>query len=146
RQNLEHATHLYRGDLFPSCYDEWIFPERDRLHQVFLQAAERLMALLEQERDYSAAITVAQHLLRQDPLHEATSRQLMRLHALCGDRAAALRTYHSCASLLERELGTAPSEATRQAYERLMQQDATPQPVISSLARQRNAPLIGRRI
>src|SRR5205807_3421632 len=82
RQNLEHATHLYRGDLFPSCYDEWIFPERDRLHQVFLQAAERLMALLEQERDYSAAITVARHLLRQDPLHEATSRQLMRLHAL----------------------------------------------------------------
>ena len=67
RRALEHATRLYRGDLFPSCYEEWIFPERDRLHQVFLQASQRLMTLLEQERDYPAAITVAQHLLRQDP-------------------------------------------------------------------------------
>lgn len=75
RQALEHATRLYRGDLFPSCYEEWIFPERDRLHQLFLQAAQRLMALLEQERDYSAAITVAQHLLRHDALqcHKTTA-------------------------------------------------------------------------
>jgi DNA-binding SARP family transcriptional activator len=126
RQALEQATRLYRGDLFPSCYDEWIFPERDRFHQSFLQAAERLMTLLEQERAYSAAITVAQQLLRQDPLHEAAYRQLMRLHALSGDRAAALRAYHTCASRLERELGTAPSEATCQAYETLLQQGATP--------------------
>src|SRR5712691_1590107 len=146
RRALEHATRLYRGDLFPSCYDEWIFPERDRLHQVFLQASQRLMALLEQERAYSAAITVAQHLLRHDALHEATYRQLMRLHALCGDRAAALRTYHSCASRLERELGTAPSQATLQVYEGLMQQHASAGGVKSSLATQRSAPLIGRRL
>jgi hypothetical protein len=42
-----------------------------------------------------------------------TSRQLMRLHALRGDRAAALRTYHTCASRLERELATVSIEATR---------------------------------
>ncbi len=146
RQALEHATRLYRGDLFPSCYEEWILPERDRLHQVFLQASQRLMTLLEQERDYPAAITVAQHLLRQDPLHEATYRQLMRLQALCGDRAAALRTYYSCASLLERDLLTAPSEATRQVYERLLQQDAASGEVKSSFAPQKTAPLIGRRL
>src|SRR5215469_7296530 len=57
RQALEQAMHLYRGDLLPSCYDEWILPERDRLRQLFLQAAERLVALLEQERDYDTAIT-----------------------------------------------------------------------------------------
>lgn len=144
RQALEQAIRLYRGDLVPSCYDEWILPERDRLHHLFLQAAERLMTFLEQERAYDAAIKVAQHLLRQDPLHEATSRQLMRLHALRGDRAAALRAYHSCASHLERELGTEPSEATRQAYEALMQKDLAPQPVTATLTLQRTAPLIGR--
>ncbi len=97
------------------------------------------MVLLEQERAYSAAITVAQRL------HEATYRQLMRLRALSGDRAAALRTYHTCASRLERELGIAPGKATRQVYERLMQQDATPGRVPSPPASQRTAPLIGRR-
>ncbi len=82
RQSLEQVRHLYSGDLLPSCYDEWILPERDRLRLLFLHAAERLIALLEQERDYDAAIVVAQQLLRHDPLHEATYRQLMRLHAL----------------------------------------------------------------
>ncbi len=146
RQALEQAIHLYRGDLFPSCYDEWLLPERDRLHQLFLQASARLIDLLEQERDYSAAIQVAQHLLRHDSLHEATYRQLMRLCALRGDRAAAVRTYHTCASRLERELGIEPSETTRQVYERLMQQDASPQAVTSSRALQRTAPLIGRQV
>lgn len=35
RQALEQVMHLYRGDLLPSCYDEWILPERDRLRQSF---------------------------------------------------------------------------------------------------------------
>ena len=32
----------------------------------------------------------------------------MRLHALAGDRAGALRVYHGCASILEQELGVTP--------------------------------------
>jgi DNA-binding SARP family transcriptional activator len=74
----EQVLRLYRGDLLPSCYDEWILPERDRVRQLFYSAAERLIALLEQERDYDAAIKAAQQLLRYDSLHEATYRQLMR--------------------------------------------------------------------
>lgn len=31
RQALTKAVTLYRGDLLPGCYDEWILPERDRL-------------------------------------------------------------------------------------------------------------------
>ncbi|MBE3559203.1 MAG: hypothetical protein IMW89_08265 [Ktedonobacteraceae bacterium] len=34
RQALEQVTRLYRGDLLPGCYDEWILPERDRYHQM----------------------------------------------------------------------------------------------------------------
>src|SRR5438128_12210762 len=120
RQALEQVVELYRGDLLPSSYDEWILPERDRLRQLFLQAAERLIALLEEERDYDAAITTAQQLLRQDPLHEASYRQLMRLYALRGDRAAALRVYHTCVTVLARELGPQPSEVTRAVYDSLL--------------------------
>ncbi len=125
RQALDQVMHVYRGDLLPNCYDEWILPERDRLRQMYLQAAERLIALLEQERDYDAAITAAQQLLRHEPLHEATYRQLMRLYALRGDRAAALRVYHTCARILERELGAEPGKATQAAYESLLQSDTS---------------------
>ena len=146
RRALEQVMQLYRGDLLPSCYDEWILPERDRLRQLFLQAAERLVVLLEQERDYETAIKAAQHLIRHDPLHEATYRYLMRFYALRGDRAAALRTYHNCATVLERELGIEPSETTRQAYESLMQMDASSQPRTGSLSlRSAGAPLVGRK-
>lgn len=120
RHALEAAVKLYRGDLLPSCYDEWILPERDRLRQAMLNALGRLMELEEQERDYQAAINSAQRLLRYDPLHETTYRHLMRLYALTGDRASALRMYHTCATVLERELGTEPGFATRKAYEQLV--------------------------
>src|SRR5439155_16046891 len=84
-------------------------------------------------------------LLRHDPLHEATYRHLIRLYALMGDRAAALRTYHTCATVLERELATEPGPATREAYERLVRKDsppvrlATPMPTLVAAA-----PLVGR--
>ena len=146
RQALEQAIGLYRGDLLPSCYDEWILPERDRFHQLFLSTAERLIALLEEEHDYEAAIPVAQQLLRQDPLHEATCRQLMRLYALRGDRAAALRVYHRFARFLDREMGTEPGEITREVYESLLQSDTAPKTPTGPLAsRGTEAPLLGRK-
>ena len=43
----------------------------------------------------------------------------MRLRALQGDRAGALRVYHTCATTLQRELGVEPGPATQQAYEDL---------------------------
>jgi len=99
--------------------------ERNTSQAMFLQAAEQLITLLEQERDYTDAIMAAQQLLRQDPLHETTYRQLMRLYALRGDRAAALRVYHTCVTVLERELGTEPGEATREVYESLLQSNTS---------------------
>ena len=45
---------------------------------------------------------------------------LIGLLADMGDRAAAVSTYHHCASVLERELGVLPDDATRAAFQRLM--------------------------
>jgi DNA-binding SARP family transcriptional activator len=146
RQALEQALRLYRGDLLPGCYDEWILPERDRLRQLFLSAMERLIALLEQERDYSAAIAAAQQLLRHDALHEATYRQLMRLYALRNERTAALRVYHTCVTVLERELGVEPGEATQALYESLIQSKASVERKTGPLTSRGTAPpLLGRK-
>lgn len=145
RRALEQAVHLYRGDLLPHCYDEWILPERDRLRQLFLSAAEHLVALLEVERAYENAVAVAQQLLRQDPLHEATYRRLMRLHALRGERAAALRVYHNCVTVLERELATEPGAATRDLYESLLRAEVPVEAKTGPLAARGAAPpLLGR--
>jgi len=146
RTAREEAVALYRGDLLPGCYDEWLLPERERLRQAFLGALEQLILLLERERAYPAAISAAQRLLRYDPLHETTYRHLMRFYAVSGDRAAALRTYHACATVLDRELEAEPGLATQKAYQRLLQQQMpSVSPVASSTALMASAPLVGRR-
>ena len=118
------AVELYRGDLLPACYEEWILAERERLRQTFLDTLEHLVILYENERDYPAAIHYAQRFLRADPLHETTYRRLMRLYALNGDRASALRIYHLCATMLDRELGVAPAQETQDAHARLLATEA----------------------
>jgi DNA-binding SARP family transcriptional activator/predicted ATPase len=120
---LEQADSLYRGELLPGCYDEWILPERDRLRQRHLQALEQLLRLFEGQGDTITAIHYAQRLLGFDPLSEDLYRRLMRLFALNNDRASALHVYHTCVTTLQREMGVDPDPATREAYERLMQQE-----------------------
>src|SRR5258707_9968149 len=128
RAALMDVAERYRGDLLPGWYDDWVLVERERLRQVFLAALERLVLLLEQQQDYGAAINYAQRLLRHDPLHETTYQHLMRLHALSGDRASAVRVYRTCATVLERELGAEPSPATHAAYQPLRQREPQPPP------------------
>ncbi len=120
---LEQAASIYRGDLLPACYDEWIMPERERLRQRHLQALDQLLQLLEARGDYAAAIGYAQRLIRHDALNEDAYRDLMRLLALKGDRAGAVRVYYTCATTLQRELGVAPSPPTRAAYEQLLRME-----------------------
>lgn len=122
RAALEAAIAMYAGDLLPSCYDEWILPERERLRQRFLTALEQLVALLEAQRDYAAALPYMQRLAQAEPLHEAAYLQLMRLHALMGNRAAALQTYQMCAATLRRELAVEPAQPLRDAAARLFEQ------------------------
>lgn len=120
---LEQADNLYRGELLPGCYEEWILPERERLHQRHQQVLKDLLRLFEERGDHVAAIRYAQRLLALDPLSEDLSRHLMRLFVLNNDRASALRVYHTCVTTLQHELGIEPDAATREAYEQLMQHE-----------------------
>jgi DNA-binding SARP family transcriptional activator len=132
---LARAVALYGGDLLPKLYDDWVLAERERLRTYFLQALDRLVVLLEGRRDYERAVAYAQQLLRHDPLHEATYRRLMRLHALHHDSASALRVYASCVEVLQRELGVAPGAETVDLYQRLLHQQGLPAQTASAQPR-----------
>lgn len=139
RLDLQRAVELYSGELVPSCYDDWITSERERLKQILIEVLERLLQLATDERDYRAAIGYAQRLLQIDPVREEVHRRLINLHTLNDDRAAALRAYHTGVSILQRELGVEPGPATREAYERLLNVES---PVGVSLGA--TFPLVGR--
>ncbi len=134
RACLERAVDLCQGPLLPSCYDDWIGPEREQLARRCEEAVSALVGLLEGQRDYSSAIGRVRHWLQHDPLDEEAYRWLMRLLALAGDRSAALQAYRQCADTLRRELDVEPSPATVRAYERI--RDAEPGPDLPSARRE----------
>lgn len=120
---LQQAIDLYRHELLPSCYDDWIIPERTRLRRAFLQAVEQRAGSLQQSGSYQEAIHQYQLLSEAEPLQESYYRRLMQLHSQAGDKAAALRVYYRCVSVLRRELDVTPGDATQTAYRQLLALD-----------------------
>jgi DNA-binding SARP family transcriptional activator/tetratricopeptide (TPR) repeat protein len=119
RHCLQEALDYYRGDLLPSCYDDWIAPERERLRRQFIIACLKLVHLHESQREYKAALHVAQRLLPLDPLDEDTYVTLIRLHGLNEDFSGARRIFKIAAETLKRELGVEPGEPLQSAVKRL---------------------------
>jgi predicted ATPase/DNA-binding SARP family transcriptional activator len=122
-QQLATAVNLYRGDLMPACYDEWLLPERERLRELYVDTLAQLIALSEEIREIQNAIGYARRLLQADPLSEDAYRKLMSLYAESGDRANVVRVYQTCVAVLQRELDTEPSATTRELFERLRRQE-----------------------
>ncbi len=122
-RRLSHAVELYRGDLLPACYDEWLLPERERVREKFVDCLAQLIVLSEAAREYQIAIGYARRLLQADPLSEDAYRKLMNLYAESGDRANVVRVYQTCVAVLKRELDTEPSATTRDLFERLRHQE-----------------------
>lgn len=114
------AIEVYRGDLLHNCYDDWVIPYREDLRRIYISALEKLIRLLKDMQNYASAIQYANCLLQTDPLHELTYQLLMRLLALNNDRAGALRVYHACETVLQRDLSIKPSKSTQEAYEALL--------------------------
>ncbi len=139
---LREAAHLYRGPLLDGCYDEWIFPERQRLHQACVAALEELVEILEAGREYRAAIAHAQRLLQLDPDRETTYRWLMRLHALNDDRSGAARVFETCKNHLQQEFGLEPDPATKAIYDQIRRGEHS---VSSTDAPSDDIALVGRR-
>jgi predicted ATPase/DNA-binding SARP family transcriptional activator len=115
----EEAVGLYRGELLPGQYDDWIMPERQRLSDTFFRALQGLIRHLEQAGDTPRALGYARRAVSADLLREEAHRELMRLLARSGQPAAALQQYQELERLLRDELGAAPEAATQELARRL---------------------------
>src|SRR6185503_18909798 len=68
---LVRAVELYRGELLPGFYDDWVLQERAWLAERFFQTLGQRIATLEQAGDLEAALELAQRGVRLDPREEA---------------------------------------------------------------------------
>ena len=110
---LEAAVRLYQGDLMDGYDFPWATPERERLRFAFLAALEGLMDLHMVAGEWSLAIARGQQVLAREPISEHVHRKLMICYYLQGSRPLALRQFRACASILRKEMGIGPMDATR---------------------------------
>ncbi len=108
----QQAVALYQGTLLSGWYQTWCLAERERYELMFFAMLEKLMDYCAAHQLFDQGIAYGMQLLRIDPTHERTHRQLMRLYYLAGDRSMALRQFEQCATALEREFGVQPTEQT----------------------------------
>jgi DNA-binding SARP family transcriptional activator len=110
---LAHAVELYRGELLPGCYEEWVLPEQQRLNDLLFQALHQLVAHLEQTGDLERALPYAFRAISAAPTREEGHCSLMRLYAALGQPSEALRQYRELERILKQEFASLPSPATR---------------------------------
>jgi DNA-binding SARP family transcriptional activator len=119
------AIELYREGLLPDDrYEDWAIGPRDDLQLEYLALLEERAALLESRGDLAGATSAVSLLIAADPLLEEAHVRLMRLYALAGRRADALRQYEHLRGALGREPG---AEAQRLYEEVRARQTSEPE-------------------
>ncbi len=116
---LGKAARLYRGDFLSglhlkdsTVFEEWQCFEQESLRREYALVLQQLVRGHACRGEFRAAIEYGNRWLVLDTLDEAVHRELMRLYCLAGQRAAALRQYETCRSILARELDEAPDDET----------------------------------
>ena len=111
-EKWETALDLYRGDLLPTCFDDWLLLEREALRLQYVNLLHRACKWLAERGEFGRALPLARRLVGKEPYDEETLRLLMRTHAALGQRGAALATYEHFVNLAADELGIEPDSAT----------------------------------
>jgi DNA-binding SARP family transcriptional activator len=114
------AVELYGAGLLPDDrYEEWAASRRAELDAEFAALLEELAGLLESRGEIEEALRASERLVELEPLREQGHLLVIRLHALAGRRAEALRRYEHLSRLLESEFGIEPSAEAQRLYEEI---------------------------
>lgn len=118
---LAPALDLYRGPLYPEWpYADWSRTLREECERAHVAVRGALAETLVQVGRPQEALAHFEALLTADPEHEAWHRGVMRCYFETGDRALALRQFHTCRSVLRQSQGIEPSPETESLYLELL--------------------------
>ncbi len=150
---LEEAVALYRGDLLPELYDEWLDGFRERFRNIYLTVLTQLVSSLRKRGDLTRAIAMARKILEIDPWREDVVRRVVALRYELGDAAGAISEYRQFVARLRDEMGVDPMPETVALAERVAKGDAAgdeddrvPETAAEARAAERNRllPFFGR--
>jgi DNA-binding SARP family transcriptional activator len=141
------ALALYRGDLLPSIYEDWLFAPRERLRATAVQLAHSLSDAAMRERDFARALEFAERALDLSEWREDSLRLAMTAHYALGNRTGALAAYDRFSDLLEREMHVLPMAETTALRDAILAGTPLPEtqtPLSSQLDAAEDTPFVGR--
>ncbi|HMF28300.1 MAG TPA: AAA family ATPase, partial [Candidatus Cybelea sp.] len=127
RKRLDEAIALYRGDLLPEIYDEWLEVIRERYRNAYLRCLTERASEARRHADHALAIETARKVLAVDPWREDVVRRVIAMRYESGDRAGALNEYAAFAKRLRTEMSTEPMAETTAVAERVTRGEAPPE-------------------
>jgi DNA-binding SARP family transcriptional activator len=110
--SLSRAVSLYKGDLLPEIYDDWIYLPRLTVREKYLDALLFLGRYAEKEKRNPQAISFYNRLAFADPMREEAYRGLMRVLANDGRFVDAINAYKNIEKFLKEELDAQPTKKT----------------------------------
>ncbi len=110
---LEAAAEVGQGELLAGLDADWVLQARDEHAAALGEVLGDLAAAAQGAGDLAAAARWLRRRTELEPVGEEPLRELVRVLARSGDRAAALTAASLFAERLRRELGVPPSPATR---------------------------------
>jgi DNA-binding SARP family transcriptional activator len=117
---LENVLRLYIGELLEGTYNDWVFFERERLHDLHLKGMEQMLRYKNRLRAFEEAASWGRRILLYDPLRENIHRELMQIYSERGEGGLAIRQYANCREIMEEQLGNSPSKETDTLYYEIM--------------------------
>jgi DNA-binding SARP family transcriptional activator len=103
------AVPVLSADLLPDWYDDWVLLEAEDWRQLRLHALEALAVRLIALGRWGEAANAAGAAVRAEPLRESARAALIQAHLAEGNQSEAVREFTRYRTLLDAELGLAPT-------------------------------------
>lgn len=124
QQKINHlirAVQEYDGDYLPEIDQIWATPDRERYRLMYLDALYQLAKLHHEQGEIDRALRYCAQALAEDSVFEEVHRLVMLIQSELGNRAEVIRQFETCQSAFIERFGIAPSQQTRDLYERLIE-------------------------
>jgi predicted ATPase/DNA-binding SARP family transcriptional activator len=120
-EDLVKKVSVYKGELLPGFYDEWVTLERERVHSVFEDRMQDLLDQLVKEGRWRNVREWGEYWIAHGFSPEPAYRGLMMAYAGLGDLSGVAMIYQRCQEDLRKELSVEPSAETHYLFKQLSQ-------------------------